>query len=298
MPFPSPAPAGRAVALAAAALALAACAPSGVNVPPISPSPSAEVRVGHFVWHDLLTTDVAAARRFYGELLGWTFAEDDPSNRYTTILLDGRAIGGIAAAEDLREQSFNASQWISSLSVRDVDAAVADVRRLGGTVLAEPRELPERGRVALVRDDQGALLSLVRSASGDPAADRERVGAWLWTELWTRNADASAAFYRALVGYETESVEGGGGADYRVFRVAGEPQAGLLTYQLDAVQPNWLPYVLVDDPAALAARAEELGGRVLLPPDPSRRNGSVAIIADPTGAALTLQKWPPEGQDR
>jgi hypothetical protein len=67
---------------------------------------------------------------------------------------------------------------------------------------------------------------------------------------------------------------------------------------MDAVQPNWLPYVLVDDPGTLADRVEGLGGRVLLPTDPSRRNGSVAIIADPTGAALTIQKWPPEGQDR
>ena len=292
--------AGRSFALLAAALAVSACGTSTVRVPPISPSPSAEVRAGQFVWYDLLTTDVEAARRFYGQLFGWTFQEGeaDGSRVYTTILLDGRPIGGIAAAADLRDGAVNSSQWISNLSVGDVDAAVADVRRLGGTVAAEPRDLPDRGRIALVRDDQGALLALVRSTTGDPPVDREREGGWLWTELWTRDADASVAFYRGLVGYEDEPMAEGGGSDYRVFSVRGEPQAGLLTYALDAVQPNWLPYVLVDDPGALADRVEGLGGRVLLPPDPSRRNGSVAIIADPTGAALTIQKWPPEGQDR
>ncbi len=292
--------AGRSIGLLAAALLLSACGTSVVRVPPISPLPSAEVRTGQFVWYDLLTTDVAAARRFYGQLFGWTFQEGeaDGSRVYTTILLDGRPIGGIAAAEDLEDGAVNSSQWISNLSVANVDAAVEDVRRLGGTVAAEPRDLPDRGRIALVRDDQGALLALVRSTTGDPPVDRERVGGWLWTELWTRNADASASFYRGLVGYDAEPMEEGGGADYRVFRARGEPQAGLLTYALDAVQPNWLPYVLVNDPGALADRVEGLGGRVLLPPDPSRRNGSVAIIADPTGAALTIQKWPPEGQNR
>ena len=56
--------------------------------------------------------------------------------------------------------------------------------------------------------------------------------------------------------------------------------------------PTWLPYVFVEDPAGLAARVPALGGRVLLPADPARRNGSLVVIADPGGAPLALQRYP------
>jgi len=58
------------------------------------------------------------------------------------------------------------------------------------------------------------------------------------------------------------------------------------------VPPNWLPYVLVTDPAGLAARVTGLGGRVLLEPSPEHRKGSLAIVADPSGAVVALQKFP------
>jgi hypothetical protein len=53
-----------------------------------------------------------------------------------------------------------------------------------------------------------------------------------------------------------------------------------------------LAYVRVADPAATAARAAQLGGRVLIAPRSDLRNGTLALIADPTGAVLALQKWP------
>jgi predicted enzyme related to lactoylglutathione lyase len=58
------------------------------------------------------------------------------------------------------------------------------------------------------------------------------------------------------------------------------------------VPPNWLPYVFVNDPAGLAARVAGLGGRVLLTPSPDLRKGSLAVVADPTGAVVALQKYP------
>jgi hypothetical protein len=58
------------------------------------------------------------------------------------------------------------------------------------------------------------------------------------------------------------------------------------------VTPLWLPYVRVADPAAVVAKVAGLGGQVLLKPDPKHRNGTVAVIADPTGAEVAIQKWP------
>jgi len=275
---------------------LSACAPRQTIVPPLTPSPSDSRHVGQFVWYDLLTNDLEGVKAFYGGLFGWTFDDGgEESPVFTTILLKGRPIGGIAATQEM-EREVNVSQWVSSLSVADVDRAVSEVVRLGGTVTAEPQDLPHRGRVAVVRDNQNALLALVSSPTGDPPLERSEVGGWLWTELWTRDAAASVAFYEALVGYEAVPYEDTQPANYHVLQRDGQNLAGVLAYDLPGVEPNWLPYVLAEDPASLMGRVEELGGRVLFPPDPEIRGGGVAVVADPSGAAITIQKWPPEGR--
>ena len=83
------------------------------------------------------------------------------------------------------------------------------------------------------------------------------------------------------------------GVEYFVLR-RDVARAGL--FQIPAgttnVRPNWLPYVLVDNPTAVATKAATLGGRVLLEPSANRRNGTLAIVADPTGGVVALQKFP------
>ncbi len=276
-------------------VALGGCASSPATVPPLSPRPSGDHQVGQFVWYDLLTNDLDGAKRFYGGLFGWTFddgGEDEPV--YTTIRHGGRAIGGIAYIPRMKAQ-VNASQWVSNLSVEDVDRAAAYVANNGGSVEAEPQELPHRGRVAVVRDNQGALVAIVRSQSGDPVEDRAMDGGWLWTELWTRDADSSIRFYEGLVGYEHRELEDRAPGTYYLFEKDGEVQAGVLAYDFEQVEPNWLPYIRVDDPADLVRRVEELGGRVLIAPNPEIRGGTAAVIADPSGAAVTIQQWPQRG---
>jgi predicted enzyme related to lactoylglutathione lyase len=282
----------------AVTLALSACAPRQTVVPPLTPTPTNTREIGQFVWYDLLTNDPEGAMRFYGGLFGWTFDDGgEESPVFITILHNGKPIGGIAATGEMRRQ-VNVSQWISNLSVPDVDRAVEDVLRLGGTVEAEPQELPHRGRVAVVRDNQGALLALVSSPTGDPPLNRTEVGGWMWTELWTRDAEASLGFYEGMFGYQAVEYDDRTSAAYYLLQRGGVNFAGVLVYDLEYVQPNWLPYILVEDPAVLVTRVEELGGRVLFPPDPQIRGGDVAVIADPSGAAVTIQKWPPEGLDR
>ena len=80
------------------------------------------------------------------------------------------------------------------------------------------------------------------------------------------------------------------------YHVLKKARGGAGLFQLPAnvtdVQPNWLPYVLVDDAASLAARVTSLGGRVIVPTAPERRNNSLIVVADPAGAVLALQKYP------
>jgi len=273
--------------VATVALALACAKP--VTLPPMTATATGAHLTGKFIWRDLLTDDVAAARRFYGGLFGWDF-QDVADGRYVVITHHGTPIGGIVAA-DVKVQ-VKVSQWVSWLSVHDVDAAAALVREAGGAVLRGPMDLDGRGRLAVVTDPQGALLVLARTADGDPP-DAEAVdGGWLWTELWTKDPAASIGFYGRLVGYAPESVDLGDGRDYTVFGTDGRRRSGLVHNPLEHVATNWLPYVRVSDVAAMVDRVTGLGGHVLLSPSADVRAGSAAIVADPTGAAFTLQKWP------
>jgi hypothetical protein len=96
-----------------------------------------------------------------------------------------------------------------------------------------------------------------------------------------------------VVGYELDTREVVTGKPYTVFTRDGEPRAGLLANPYPGeVTPLWLPYVRVASPAAVVAKVEGLGGQVLLKPGPQHREGTVAIIADPTGAEVAVQKWP------
>ena len=254
----------------------------------------AERTPGRFVWYDLITDDIDAASAFYGDLFGWEF-EDVPEHpgEFQLIRHNGVAIGGMVY--HARDHADSAeTQWIGSLSVTNVDSAVAVVRAQGGTVYAGPKDVPLRGRVAVVADPQGAVLALVRTPDGDPAERQPAIDDWLWQELWTTEDSTSLLFYRDMAGFDHETLELPAGA-YHVLKYQGRAYAGLAQLPWDSVPPVWLPYVRVEDPQAIADRVEELGGRVILSPD-QIQSREAAVIEDPTGGALAVQRWVPQDQ--
>ena len=116
---------------------------------------------------------------------------------------------------------------------------------------------------------------------------------FLLAEYLAQDANKALEFYKSLLGYASASTDAKLGIEYFVLR-RDRPLAGLLQIPAAAsqVRPNWLPYILVDDPSALAAKVSGLGGRVLLEPSPDRRNGTLAVVADPTGGVVAMQKYP------
>ena len=86
-------------------------------------------------------------------------------------------------------------------------------------------------------------------------------------------------------------VQDQGDKPFRVLKL-GRERAGIMRMPFAGMQPTWLVSVMVADPAASAQRAKQLGGRVLLAPRMDVRKGSVALVADPSGAVLALQRWP------
>jgi len=283
----------RLAVLAIVALLPIAASCAGLWLAPVTSPPTGEFHGGKFVWRDLITHDVPAARRFYGDLFGWTFDGAEGQASYTVIKHQGRPIGGIAYS-NRNVDGRRVTQWVGMLSVDDVDRSVAVLRQAGGSVYFGPSTVPDRGRLAVVADPQGALLALVRASGGDPPDGEPSAGDWLWTELWSKDPAAAAPFYKSLAGYEQRSVPlpRDSSRVYTVFARDGKPRAGLIQHPFPDRRTSWLSYVRVDDVAGVAAKARSLGAQFALEPRPDVRDGSVAVIVDPTGAAFTIQKWP------
>ena len=238
---------------------------------------------GKFVWHDLLTPDAATAKNFYGELFGWSYKEQ---GRYTVILNNGQAIGGIVKIQP-KDDKDHAARWLSSLSVADVDQAAAFVQASGGIIHEGPVDMQNRGRCVLVSDPQGAQVLLLNSLGGDPADNTEPpMGSWLWVELWSKSPKASVAFYEELAGYSAVKGESG-----YWFLWSDKWRAGIRQLPHDSQEVRWTPTVRVTDTIAISKRAEKLGGLVLVQPREVSIGGSVALIEDPVGGLLIVQRW-------
>jgi hypothetical protein len=254
---------------------------------------SDEPLTGKFVWHDLITDDTVAARSFYGGLFGWSFEVTTHPNGgdYTLIRLGERYLGGIVELADPDNADY--SRWLGYLSVADVDRAVALTREGGGRAVAGPLDLGDVGRAAAVEDPQGAVVGLLRSRYGDPLDTAERGhGAIVWNELLAADAAQAAAFYGALADVEYIEQPRAGGT-YRVLRGQGVDRAGIMPRPADDVQPLWLTHFAVANVERAAGRAAELGGTVLVAPDPALRDGLFAVVTDPNGAILALRQSTP-----
>jgi predicted enzyme related to lactoylglutathione lyase len=247
---------------------------------------------GKVVWHDLLTEDPVAARRFYGELFGWTFEDIDlgGGQSYTVIRHRGRPIAGLVDARGINDD-VNVSRWVPIVSVDNLQQAVAHARASGAPVFQEPLEVPQRGRMAVIADDQGAVLTLLQGNTGDPPDREAGAGDFLWNEHWSADPQRATDFYTGLVPAYSVTMAGDDAQPYRILKSAGLPRAGVLATPVAQKPSTWMAYIKVEDAGAAAAAAEALGGRVLLQPRQNPRGGEVAILADPTGAGFLVQTW-------
>lgn len=244
-------------------------------------------RPGKVVWMDLLTTDVPAATEFYTDVFGWQF-DHSADGSYAYATLNGKPVAAIAEYDDDLKQAEGL--WLASISVANVDAAIAIVEANGGRVIEHAENLPGRGRTALVEDPQGAVFMLLRSDSGDPEDGDAVNNDWLWTELWTVDVTAAIHFYEEVFSYRTFAFKGTAGSEFNVMGRDQAPRASVLKIQLEDVEPNWLGYLLVDDVDATARMVLKAGGKVLVAPQRDEFNTDVAIVADPTGGVFALQQ--------
>jgi uncharacterized protein len=241
---------------------------------------------GRFCWPELATTDAAAARSFYAELFGWDLRDVAATKTIFTLAgRDAAALYPLAASPGDRGAS---PRWNSYVAVASADASAAAAVSLGGTVLTEPFDVGMSGRTAVVRDSQGATLSLWE-ARGSPGIGVEgEVGSLCWTELATTDVDAARRFYAGLFGWTYRK---SGGADgYTEIAGGKEFVGGILPIEKDREEatPAWSPYFRVADCDVAVADAKALGARILAGPTDIPNVGRTAYLADPQGATFAV----------
>jgi predicted enzyme related to lactoylglutathione lyase len=114
---------------------------------------------GVFVWDELGTTDVDGAQRFYEDAFGWTTSDMGPE--YGGYRIFNRGDTGIAGLMTLPDETAP-PRWQPYVAVEDPDATTAKAKELGGFTLAEPMDVPEVGRIAVLSDPQGATFGIIK----------------------------------------------------------------------------------------------------------------------------------------
>ena len=125
---------------------------------------------GRFNWNELMTNDINRAKQFYGQTLGWTFEPFPmPDGEYWIAkAADGSPTAGIMPMDP--QDTESAPGWLSYVQVDNIEQTVSTVQAAGGTVLLDPLDIPNVGRIAVVEDPAGAVLGFLQPAAAQPGA--------------------------------------------------------------------------------------------------------------------------------
>ena len=259
--------------------ALATAAPTGAQQG--APAP------GTFIGADLITEDAEAASRFYADLFNWDVEKvEDGGYR---VNHKGRLIASINNIENT-DPDVDRSFWLVALAVNDLKQTMRSAGENNATVYEEATKVKDYGRFAVIGDAEKAPVMFIQ-AGKTPIGGTTGPGSWVWAELWTDDIDKATTFYGDVVGVGHDTIDRGGQA-YHLFTSQGKPRAGIVKIpdELEDVEPGWAPYVDVEDLAKTKDRVRELGGRVIFATDDNPARGAVALIIDPTGAALFIHQ--------
>ncbi|HTC60059.1 MAG TPA: VOC family protein [Solirubrobacteraceae bacterium] len=270
-------------------------------------------------WVDTSQPDPEAATAFYGGLFGWDFKDampPDAAGKYFIASLRG---GAVAAVGSQPENAPPTATWNTYVWVEDADEAAAKVRDAGGRVVADPFDVFDAGRMAVLTDPEGAAFCVWQAMQHKGAQIVNEPGSLNFNGLNTRNVQGAQSFYGSLFGWQALGLEGG----VQMWRLPGygafleKSDPGLRQRMAESGAPNgfedvvatlnpiaddqpdtpahWSVTFAVDDADATAAKATGLGGQAIVAPfdAPWVR---MAVISDPQGATFIASQFVPENK--
>ncbi|MFD5103700.1 VOC family protein [Streptomyces albidochromogenes] len=238
-------------------------------------------------WADAMFTDVEGAKSFYGDVLGWTFAESSTEyGDYTQAYSDGKAVAAVVPPMPGQDAP---SSWCLYLASPDVAATARKITDNGGEVLMEPMRVGDFGSMLLAKDPSGATFGVWQAGRHEGFEKRGEPGAYAWAEVFTRAPEKSDAFFSAVFPYTAQRMEDDA-IDFKVFNVGDDAVLGRMTMTEDfppEIPPYIQVYFTVEDCDAAVAKATERGGTLHFGPMDSPF-GRFAALADPQGAAFAV----------
>jgi uncharacterized protein len=271
-------------------------------------------------WVDTSQPDPEAAVAFYSELFGWEFRDAMPPGSEGKYFIARIRGGDVAAVGSIPEAAPPTAMWNTYVWVESADETASKIRDAGGSVVMEPFDVMDAGRMAVFTDPEGAAFCVWQAQENKGARIVNEHGSLNFNELNTRDVGGAKTFYGSAFGWQTLELEGGfqmwtlpGYGDYlerdnpelrKQMAEADAPEgfedvvASIIPIADDQpdVPPHWGVTFAVDDADAIADKATELGGKVVVPPfdAPWVR---MTVIADPQGATFTASKFAPENRD-
>lgn len=248
-----------------------------------------------FVWYELSTTDMAAARGFYGAVLGWSTEDMSmPGMPYIVVKAADVPIGGIMNLLDHLKQAGVPPHWIGYMGCDDVDATAKAMQADGATIHLAPTDIPNVGRFAVMADPAGAHFIIFKPLPGEgPVPTRYAPGTVGWHELYTSDIAGSLAFYGKYFGMtKLRTFDMGAMGPYEIFGVGDEQFGGMMGRPPQVPVSAWGFYFTVTDIDAAIARVKTSGGTVLMGPMEVPGGQKTAQCLDPQGAAFALVTQP------
>jgi predicted enzyme related to lactoylglutathione lyase len=247
--------------------------------------------LGRPLWYELMTTDMAAAERFYRAVVGWTTTPfKEARHPYTIFNRSGDVpVGGVMNRPDeVQAPPF----WAMYVGVPHIEEAAAQIASLGGSAHTDVLDVGPIGRMQLMRDPQGAAFYIYEPVRRDqPPEAAPQPGDVSWHELMTTDASAAMQFYQRMFGWKpSQAMDMGDMGTYQMFDRPHGTIGGMMNKppQMANVPPNWQIYFLVPDVHETAQRITADGGSILNGPLEVPGGDWVVTAMDPQGAAFGL----------
>ncbi len=219
-----------------------------------------------FIWYELMTTEIDAAAKFYGAVVGWTLHDSGmPGFDYRILHAGDTAIGGMLTLPEAAAAGGMKPGWFGYINVADVDACLAAVTAAGGSVCMPANDIPGVGRIAMIRDPQGAAIYVMAPSGTGPstAFAPGKPGHCGWNELHAADGQAAFSFYSVQFGWSLSSeMDMGPMGKYLLFNAGSEMIGGMMTSP-NMPHPAWLTYFMVDDITTAQVRVADAGGSVI-----------------------------------
>ena len=247
--------------------------------------------LGTFCWPECATNDSAGTKKFYSDLLGWTWKDIPMGESFTYHIaeLRGSEVAAMFQIDDAMRAQGVPPHWAAYVSVASADEAAAKAQQLGGKLVMGPMDVMDHGRMAVLVDPIGATFAVWQAKKHCGVGMLGEPGSLGWTQLNASDPGKAKPFYTALLGWKTDEMKSPDGGTYTTWQKSDGGAGGMMSMPPGTGAPShWLTYWLVADAREAHAKAGSLGAKTFVPPTDVPGMLTFAVLQDPQGVMFAV----------